>query len=145
MNLILSNQASKRLKQSVEPQSDFVPNLQTWRIDCHDLRKRGIFIISNELSLYTYISSYKDGLKGILEKLLSSSHLKRVNSSEVYYLKFNNRSIIGSLTNMKAIITKMDQYFNCKNERFEKAINQTKFKYLSDKTPSEVHRSYLSS
>jgi integrase/recombinase XerC len=40
----------------VRSREDFIADINTWRIDVLDLRKRGIFLITQEKSLYTLIS-----------------------------------------------------------------------------------------
>jgi hypothetical protein len=69
MNLILSSKAAERLQQEVQSREDFIADINTWRIDVLDLRKRGIFLITQEKSLYTLISSYKQGIKGIIAQI----------------------------------------------------------------------------
>ena len=51
MNLILSSKAAERLQQEVQSREDFIADINTWRIDVLDLRKRGIFLITQEKSL----------------------------------------------------------------------------------------------
>ena len=58
------------------------------------------------------------------------------------YVKHQNRSVVSSMNNMKDIIEEMDKYYPSENEAYEKLINQTPFKYLSQRCPAEV---YLSS
>jgi len=119
MNLILSSKAAERLQQEVQSREDFIADINTWRIDVLDLRKRGIFLITQEKSLYTLISSY------------------------IHYLKSENRSLVSSMNNMKNLIAKLDQYNAVDNERFAELINQTSFKYLSYRTPTECYQNLL--
>jgi hypothetical protein len=53
MNLILSNKVAKKLKKEFDLDGDYPPNPDTWRVDCISLKKRTIFIITNEATLYT--------------------------------------------------------------------------------------------
>ncbi|WP_254052962.1 hypothetical protein [Microcystis sp. MC19] len=69
MNLILSSKAAERLQREVQSREDFIADNNAWRIDVLDLRKRGIFLITQEKSLYTLISSYKQGIKGIIAQI----------------------------------------------------------------------------
>lgn len=63
----------------------------------------------------------------------------------INYVKSQNRSIISSMNNMKQIISQSDKYNPTDNEAYEQLINQTPFKYLSYRSPAEVHSSNLSS
>ena len=138
MNLILSSKAAKKLNKKTYSIEDFSPDLNTWRIDCVYLVKRSVFIITNEKTLYTRISSYKSGLNGIIQKITSTMQCE-VDINEIRYIKHQNRSIIGSMNDMKRIVEQIDKYSSNENETYEKIINQTPFKYLSQRTPSEVH------
>ena len=142
MKVILSNQAAKRLKKEVESVKDFVPDVNSWRVDCLALRKRGIFLITNEKTLYTYISGYKKGLGGILEKIRNSQE-KRLEKLKIDYLKFSNRKIISSMNYLKTAISGLDKYTPLANEEIEEIINKTPLKYLSDRSPAEVHKLVL--
>jgi hypothetical protein len=130
MNLILSSKAAERLQQEVQSREDFIADINTWRIDVLDLRKRGIFLITQEKSLYTLISSYKQGIKGIIAQITVID-------------RHENRSLVSSMNNMKNLITKLDQYNAVDNERFAELINQTSFKYLSYRTPTECYQNLL--
>ena len=136
MNLILSSKAAERLQQEVQSREDFIADINTWRIDVLDLRKRGIFLITQEKSLYTLISSYKQGIKGIIAQITAIDR-QEGDSPEIHYLKSENRSLVSSMNNMKNLIAKLDQYNAVDNERFAEIINQTPFKYLSYRTPTE--------
>lgn len=138
MKLILSAKAATKLKLSVTTINDFNPDIDTWRIDLLTLRKRSIFFVVNEKSLYTHICSLKSGIRGIHEKLSVNQ-----DQQNIQYIKYLNRSIISSLNNMKAMVAKIDKYANVTNEQIEQAINNSGFKYLSDFTPSEAHLKYL--
>jgi hypothetical protein len=145
MNIILSSKAAKKLQIEADPVPDFTPDLNSWRIDCTSLTKRSIFIITNEKTLYTCISSYKNGLGGIIKKITSVTMKDNFDISDINYVKFQNRSIVGSMNNIKQIISQFDRYNPSDNETYEKLINQTPFKYLSYKSPTEVYLSNISS
>jgi len=136
MNLILSSKAAERLQREVKSREDFIADINAWRIDVLDLRNRGIFLITQEKSLYTLISSYKQGIKGIIAQITAIDR-QEGDSPEIHYLKSENRSLVSSMNNMKNLITKLDQYNAVDNERFAEIINQTPFKYLSYRTPTE--------
>ncbi|NCR77143.1 MAG: hypothetical protein GPI92_16735, partial [Microcystis aeruginosa K13-06] len=107
-----------------------------------DLRKRGIFLITQEKSLYTLISSYKQGIKGIIAQITTIDQ-QEGDSPEIHYLKSENRSLVSSMNNIKNLIAKLDQYNGVDNERFAEIINQTPFKYLSYGTPTECYQNLL--
>ena len=142
MKLILSVNVAKKLQKNVGSISEFVPDLDTWRVDIFSLRKKSIFIITNEKTLYTYISPYKAGIKGIIKKIYSEQIKSDINLEDIEYIKHQNKSIIGSMTNIKSIIAQVDKYMPVDNEKLEKLINNTIFKYLSYSTPTEVHSSH---
>ncbi|NCR38602.1 MAG: hypothetical protein GPJ21_01395 [Microcystis aeruginosa W13-11] len=142
MNLILSSKAAQRLQQEVQSREDSIADINAWRIDVLDLRKRGIFLITQEKSLYTLISSYKQGIKGIIAQITAIDRHEG-DSPEIHYLKSENRSLVSSMNNMKNLITKLDQYNAVDNERFAEIINQTPFKYLSYRTPAECYQNLL--
>ena len=142
MKLILSAIVAKKLQKNVGSISEFVPDLNTWRVDIFSLRKKSIFIITNEKTLYTYISPYKTGIKGIIKKIYSEQIKSDINLEDIEYIKHQNKSITGSMTNMKSIIAQVDKYMPVDNERLEELINNTIFKYLSYSTPTEVHSSH---
>ena len=144
MNLVLSAKAAKKLKKDVHSREGFIPELDTWRVDCLSLRKRSIFVITNEKTLYTHISSFKNGINGILDKITSTASHKYLEQGEIHFLKFTNRRIISSMNDMKNMIRELDQYYPASNEEFGKLINQTPLKYLSYRSPAEVHSSSLS-
>ena len=140
MKIVLSNRVAKKLQIEVKSVENLVPDLNTWRIDSASLLKRSIFIITNEMTLYTLVSSYKNGFNGIIEKLRFFCGDGQLNSSEINYIKFQNRSVIGSMNDIKQMIKKVDQYEpKSSNEIYEQLINQTPFKYLSYSSPSKVH------
>lgn len=141
MQLILSNEVAKKLRIEVQGAADdFTPDLDTWRVGFVSVRKRSFFIISNEISLYTLITPHKKGLNGIFSKLKSFSGYKKSELSNVEYIKFQNRPIIGSMNNIKQIIEIMDDYTPEKNlEIYERLINNTPFKVLEDASPAKVH------
>lgn len=142
MKIILSTEVAKKLRIERQVINEFVPDLNTWRINSAALLKRSVFIISNEITLYTLISSYKHGFKGIIEKLKDFCGDEQINASNIDYIKFQNRSVTGSMNNIKQIIKNVDKYQpQCSNEMYEQLVNQTLFKYLSDKTPAQVHDS----
>ena len=144
MNLILSSKAAKKLKRKGHPIKDFSPDINTWRIDCVYLVKRSIFIITNEKTLYTCISSYKSGFNGIIRKISSAMQCE-IEINNIKYVKHQNRSVVSSMNNMKNTIEKMDKYYPSENKAYEKLINQTPFKYLSQRCPAEVHLSSVPS
>jgi len=141
MKLILSVSVAKKLQKNVSSISEFVPDLDTWRVDIFSLRKKSIFI-TNEKTLYTYISPYKTGIKGIIKKIYSEQIKSDINLEDIEYIKHQNKSITGSMTNMKSIIAQVDKYMPVDNEKLEELINNTIFKYLSYSTPTEVHSSH---
>ena len=145
MNLILSGKAAKKLKVEGPFSKDFAPDIDTWRIDCASLVRRSIFIITNEQTLYTCISSYKNGFGGIIRKIVSSAIKDDIDVSDINYVKSQNKNLISSMDNMKRIINQLDQYHPSDNETYERLINQTPFKYLSHPSPAEVHSSNVSS
>ena len=138
MNLILSSKAAKQLKRPVQPREDSSLDFNTWRVDCLALRKRSIFIISNEKTLYTYISSYKQDLGGILKKLATHYGQKMVDEKDIHYVKSKQGSFVSSMNKIKTTIRYLDQYGSNDNETYENLINQTPFKYLSDRSPAAV-------
>ena len=139
MNLILSKKAEMKLDKKGHLVEDFIPDIETWRIDCASLKKRSIFIITNEKTLYTYISSYRNNFNGILKKLTSTTIQDNLKLKDIDYVKFQNRNVVGSMNNMKKIISQLDKYYPSDNEKYENLINHTPFKYLSDLSPAEVH------
>lgn len=145
MHLILSSKAAKKLK--IEPNSiqDFTPDIDAWRIDCLALTKRSIFVITNEKTLYTCISSYKQGFSGIAQKIAVVAKQDSFDIDDIRYVKFQHRSVIGSMNDIKRLISHFDKYNPENNEFYEKLINQTTFKYLSSRSPAEVHLSSTSS
>jgi hypothetical protein len=145
MNLILSSKAAKKLRIEKHSIKDFTPDIDTWRIDCVSLTNRSIFIITNEKTLYTCISSYKNGFGGIIKKIAATVMQDNLDINDIDYVKFQNRSIVSSMNNMKNIIIQLDKYHPSDNETYEKLINQTPFKYLSYCSPAEVHLSGTSS
>ena len=138
MNLILSTKASKKLRREGHSIEDFSPDLNTWRIDCATLVQRSIFIVTKEQTLYTCISSYKDGFKGIIQKI-SATIKCEIDVNEINYVKFQNRSVVGSMNNMKKLIQNVDAYYPSDNESYEQLVNRTPFQYLSQRSPAEVH------
>ena len=142
MKLILSVNVAKKLQKNVSSISEFIPDFDTWRVDIFSLRKKSIFIITNEKTLYTYISPYKTGIKGIIKKIYLEQIKSDINLEDIEYIKHQNKSITGSMTNMKSIIAQVDKYMPVDNETLEKLINNTIFKYLSYSTPTEVHSSH---
>lgn len=142
MNLILSSKAAARLQVEVQSREDFIADVNAWRIDVLDLRKRGIFLITQEKSLYTLISSYKQGIKGIIAQITTIDQ-QEGDSPEIHYLKSENRSLVSSMNNIKNLIAKLDRYNAVDNERFAEIINQTPFKYLSYRTPTECYQNLL--
>lgn len=143
MNLILSSKAAERLQREVRSREDFIPDINTWRIDALDLRNRGIFLITQEKSLYTLISSYKQGIKGIIAQITAINRQNGLDLPEIHYLKSENRSLVSSMNNMKNLIAKLDRYDAVDSERFAELINQTPFKYLSYRTPTECYQNLL--
>ena len=139
MNLILSGKAAKKLKKEVDSSEGFIPGLDTWRIDCLSLENRSIFIITNVKTLYTLISSYRNGLGGIIGRITSFTPQKDLDVKDIHYVKFKNGSLISSMNNMKTIVSHLNQYNRLSNEQMEKIINQTPFKYLSQRSPAAVH------
>ncbi|MFN6248920.1 hypothetical protein, partial [Microcystis sp.] len=105
MNLILSSKSAARLQVEVQSREDFIADVNAWRIDVLDLRKRGIFLITQEKSLYTLISSYKQGIKGIIAQITTIDQ-QEGDSPEIHYLKSENRSLVGSMNNIKNLIAK---------------------------------------
>lgn len=141
MNLILSSKAAKKLQVEGHLIEGFTPDIDTWRVDCVSLCKRSIFIITNETSLYTCISSYKNSFTGIVKKIASASMKDSLDANDINYVKYQNRSITGSMTNIKQLLIQLDKYNPSDNETYEKIINQTPFKYLSYRSPAEVFSS----
>ena len=145
MNLILSSKAAKKLQIEEHLIKDFTPDIDTWRVDCASLVKESIFIITNETTLYTCISSCKNGFGGIIQKIASASIKDTLDVSDINYVKLQNRSIVSSMNNIKQIISQLDKYNPSSNETYEKSINQTPFKHLSFGTPAEMHSFNMSS
>jgi hypothetical protein len=141
MNLILSNKVAKKLKKEFDLDGDYPPNPDTWRVDCISLKKRTIFIITNEPTLYTCISSFRSGLDGIIQRLSSVTDRQDIDTNQINYLKSRNRSLVSSMNNMKVMISQIDQYDPSEDERYEELINQTPFKYLSYSTPAKLYSS----
>ncbi|MGB8701374.1 MAG: hypothetical protein WCD18_18325 [Thermosynechococcaceae cyanobacterium] len=141
MNIILSNKASKELKIDLNLDSQFIPDINTWRIDCLSLSKKRVFLSTNEKTLYTCVSSYRGGLKEIIKKISLAIKQENIRLDEIYYVKFQNRSITSSMNNIKTIIDQMDKYNPMSNEEYERLINNIPFKYLSFRKPYELHKS----
>jgi IS30 family transposase len=139
MNIILSKNAAKKLQKEADISQDFMLDKNTWRIDCLSLRKRSIFIITHEETLYTLISSYKQGVSGIIDKLAATTKQEKINTNNIHYIKSQNRSLVSSMNNIKTIINNLDKYSTINNEKFEELINHTPFKYLSYQTPAECY------
>jgi hypothetical protein len=139
MNLILSNKVAERLKKEFNLDGDCDPSIDNWRVDSVELGKRSIFIITNEPTLYTCISSFRSGFNGIIERLTLATKKQIIDPTEINYLKSKNRSLVSSMNNIKVIISQRDRYIRGDNETYEKIINQTVFKYLSFSTPAELY------
>ena len=69
----------------------------------------------------------------------------KLDTSEIDYVKVQNRNVVGSMNNMKQIIKQIDKYSPSDNEQYEHLINQTPFKYLSGLSPAEAHSRKVSS
>jgi hypothetical protein len=104
IKLILSSQAANKLQKTVETRTELEIDVNTWRVDWLSLRKKQIFLITNEKTLYTYISPVKEGLKGLLTKV-SSDQISDDKTQEIIYIKFQNRNVIGSMTSLKNCLT----------------------------------------
>jgi hypothetical protein len=141
MNIILSSKVAKKLQKEFDLDGDYTPNPDNWRVDCISLEKRSIFIITNEPTLYTCISSFRSGLNGIIQRLASVTNRQDIDTTKISYLKSQNRSLVSSMNNIKIIISQIDKYSRSENERYEELINQTSFKYLSYSTPAELYSS----
>jgi hypothetical protein len=139
MNLILSNKVAERLKKEFNLDGDCTPSIDNWQVDSVELGKRSIFIITNEPTLYTCISSFRSGFNGIIERLAFATKKQSIDPNEINYLKSKNRSLVSSMNNIKVIISQRDRYARGDNETYEKLINQTIFKYLSFSTPAELY------
>jgi hypothetical protein len=139
MNLILSNKVAERLKKEFNLDGDCTTSIDNWRVDSVELGKRSIFIITNEPTLYTCISSFRSGFDGIVERLTLATKKQIIDPTEINYLKSKNRSLVSSMNNIKVIISQRDRYIRGDNETYEKIINQTVFKYLSFSTPAELY------
>jgi hypothetical protein len=139
MNLILSNKVAERLKKEFNLDGDCTTSIDNWRVDSVELGKRSIFIITNEPTLYTCISSFRSGFDGIVERLTLATKKQTIDPTEINYLKSKNRSLVSSMNNIKVIISQRDRYIRGDNETYEKIINQTVFKYLSFSTPAELY------
>jgi hypothetical protein len=139
MNLILSNKVAERLKKEFNLDGDCTPRIDNWRIDSVELGKRSIFIITNEPTLYTCISSFRSGFNGIIERLAMATKKQSIDPNEINYLKSKNRSLVSSMNNIKVIISQRDRYIRGDNETYEKIINQIPFQYLSFSTPAELY------
>ena len=139
INLILSNKAAQKLQKKVDSTQESITDAETWRIDCLSLRKRSIFIITHGTTLYTFISSYKHGFNGIIEKIASTAQSNQFDINNIQYIKVQNKSIVGSMNNIKKLISQLDKYCNASNEQFEELVNNVPFKYLSYRTPAECY------
>jgi hypothetical protein len=139
MNLILSNKVAKRLKKEFNLDGDRTPNIDNWRVDSVELGKRSIFIITNEPTLYTCISSFRSGFNGIIERLALATKNQSIDPNEINYLKSKNRSLVSSMNNIKVIISQQDRYIRGDNETYEKIINQIPFEHLAFSTPAELY------
>ncbi len=144
MNLILSNKVAERLKKEFNLDGDCTPSTDNWRVDSVELRKRSIFIITNEPTLYTCISSFHSGFGGIIQRLKLATRQDSINIGEINYFKSQNRSLVSSMNNIKVIIGQIDRYNRNDNETYEKLVNQTPFKHLSFSTPAELYLSRFS-
>ena len=145
MNIVLSSKAAKKLKKNVETDEGFIPDIDTWRIDCVPLVKRSVFMITNVKTLYTLVSSYKSGFGGIINRITSFTQQKDVDAKDIRYVKFKNGSLVSSMNNMKQFVSHLDKYTPLDNERIEDMINQTPFKYLSNNSPNDVHQAATNS
>jgi hypothetical protein len=144
MNLILSNRVAERLKKEFNLDGDCTPSIDNWRVDSVELGKRSIFIITNEPTLYTCISSFRSGFNGIIERLTLATKKQSIDPNEINYLKSRNRSLVSSMNNIKVIISQRDRYGRGDNETYEKIINQIPFEHLSFSTPAELYLSRFS-
>ncbi len=141
MNIILSNKVAERLKKEFNLDGDCTPSINNWRVDSVELGKRSIFIITNEPTLYTCISSFRSGFGGIIQRLALAIEKDSIDTNEINYLKSRNRSLVSSMNNIKVIIGQLDRYNRNDNETYEKLINQTPFEHLSFSTPAELYLS----
>jgi hypothetical protein len=144
MNLILSNKVAERLKKEFNLDGDCTPSIDNWRVDSVKLGKRSIFIITNEPTLYTCISSFRSGFNGIIERLALATKKQSIDPNEINYLKSKNRSLVSSMNNIKVIVSQRDRYVRGDNETYEKLINQISFEHLSFSTPAELYLSRFS-
>ena len=139
INLILSNKAAQKLQKQVDSIHEPIADADTWRIDCLSMRKRSIFIITHGTTLYTFISSYKHGFDGIIEKIASTAKGNQFNINDIQFVKVPNQSLVGSMNRIKNLISQLDKYSNASNEQFEDLVNHTPFKHLSFRTPAECY------
>jgi hypothetical protein len=144
MNLILSRKAAQKLKKKGCQVTDFQPDIDAWRVDFASLDKRSIFIVTHEKTLYTCISSYRSGLGGIITKIAAATQQDKLDVNDIDFVKFQNRSVTGSMSNMKQMINQFHQYCPSDNEQYEVLLNRTPFKLLSSRTPAELYSLHTS-
>jgi hypothetical protein len=124
--------------------TDFQPDIDTWRVDFSDLDKRSIFIVTHEKTLYTCISSCRSGLGDIITKIAAATQQDKLDVNDIDFVKFQNRSVTGSMSNMKQMINQFHQYCPSDNEQYEVLLNRTPFKLLSSRTPAELYSLHTS-
>jgi hypothetical protein len=144
MNLILSGKAAQKLKKKGCQVTDFQSDIDTWRVDFSDLDKRSIFIVTHEKTLYTCISSCRSGLGDIITKIAAATQQDKLDVNDIDFVKFQDRSVTGSMSNMKQMINQFHQYCPSDNEQYEVLINRTPFKLLSSRTPAELYSLHTS-
>jgi 3-dehydroquinate dehydratase len=139
MYLILSGKAAQKLKKAGRSVTNFQPDIYTWRVDFTALEKRSIFIATHEKTLYTCVSSYRGGLGGIIKKIAAATRQDKLDVNDIDFVKFQDRSVTGSMNNMKQMINHFHKYGPSDNEQYEELINRTPFKMLSYRTPAELY------
>jgi hypothetical protein len=113
-------------------------------VDFSDLDKRSIFIVTHEKTLYTCISSCRSGLGDIITKIAAATQQDKLDVNDIDFVKFQNRSVTGSMSNMKQMINQFHQYCPSDNEQYEVLLNRTPFKLLSSRTPAELYSLHTS-
>jgi hypothetical protein len=138
MNIILSKKAAEKLRKEFDLDVDYTSTIDNWRVDHVALGKRSIFIVTNEQTLYTCISSCKSGFNGIVERLASVTNQQDIDVNEINYLKSQNKSLVSSMNNIKNLVGQLDRCNRRENKKYEELINQIPFEYLSFRTPNEL-------
>jgi len=142
MILRLTKKAMTKIKSKVfdlEPNNDNRLPLCEWYINHFKLGLKGYFIITETKSLYsiiepsvgiTSIEIFKNRIVEIVRKfeIENNIKIKSINTDYIYVCKTNNRSVLGSQTDLIKMAESMYYYDNGNYEDLSK-INETPMSY----------------